>query len=299
MRSDFVLPIVLAVALAVMALYATSHDERDGARLVTTPIECTNGSLITALRELPEASGLAASRRDKNLFWAHNDSAEPIVFGVSADGAIRARVRVTGASVTDWEAVTTAACGSGNCLFIGDIGDNDRARRSVTVYRTAEPASADNATEQATAIRAVYPEGAQDAEALFAYGESLFIVSKGERTPIRVYRFPALTAETSHTLQLVTTLTPEGADEDFRVTDAAISPDNRWIVLRSNDLLLFYDAKRLLAGSPGTPLSFDLRPLKEPQGEGVAWADNRTLFLAGEGRSGGTFARLTCPALAD
>jgi hypothetical protein len=294
MRRDFVLPAVLAAALAIMAVYATTGDSRHGAEVQAAPVECRDAVMIATLRELPEASGLAASKRNQNLFWSHNDSADAVVYGVAADGAIAARVRLTGATIVDWEAVTTAECASGNCLYVGDIGDNDRARRTVTIYRTAEPGTGDAATEPVTKIEARYPEGPQDAEALLATRESLYIVTKGEGTPVRVYRLPATAPAGVQTLQLVASLTPVAADKSFRITDAALSLDQRWLVLRSNDVLLFYDAKSLFAGAPTTPLSFDLRSLNEPQGEGVAWSDSRTLFLAGERSGGGTFARISC-----
>jgi hypothetical protein len=245
---------------------------------------------------LPEASGLAASQRTDQLFWSHNDSASPEIVAVGADGTSRGRVRLAGASIEDWEAVSTAPCESGSCLYVGDIGDNERARRRIVVYRTPEPAPGEATTADAQIIEGVYPEGPQDAEALFVLDGDLFVVTKGEGTPIRLYRFPSATPG-SHTLQVVATLTDAGADKTFRITDAAVSPDERWLALRTNDLLLFYDAQRVRAGTPGTPLSYDLRSLGEPQGEGVAWADAQTLFLAGESSSGGTFARVTCPKL--
>ena len=294
MRGDFILPAVLVVALTAMAVYATSEGGNDKSPMHTSPVACQDVRLISRLGDIPEASGLAASARHPQLFWAHNDSAEPVVFGIAADGTVRGRVRIAGASVADWEAVTTAKCANGTCLFVGDIGDNDRARRSITVYRTTEPSPEDSASRPADAIEGVYPEGPQDAEAIFVADGSLFVITKGERSPIRVYRFPTLESGAAHTLQLVATLSPGPADKSIRITDAAVSPDQRWVALRSNEAVFFYDVRALVAGTPGSPLSYDVRGLREPQGEGVAWADSRTLFLAGEGEGAGTFARISC-----
>jgi hypothetical protein len=167
-------------------------------------------------------------------------------------------------------------------------------RPTITIYRTREPAPNDRTTAPAVRIEAVYPEGAQDAEALFVANSALYIVTKGEGAPVRLYRVPSGGSGTRVTLELIATLTEQGADKKTRVTDAAISPDGAWIALRSNDLVLFYDADALLAGKPPTPLAYDLAALEEPQGEGIAWADDRTLFLAGEAEGGGTFGRVTC-----
>ena len=292
MRADFILPIVLGVALVAMTLFATS-DDAGGPTLQTTPVSCNVDAPLVSLRGLAEASGLAISGHDAQLLWSHNDSAEPYVYAVNADGSIRDRVRVAGASVKDWEAMSTAPCAQGTCFFIGDIGDNDGARQSIMIYRTSEPSPAAEATADATAIEGVYPEGAQDAEAMFVAGGQLFVVTKGEGAPVRLYRFPSLDGG-RHTLQLVATLMQAPRDKMFRVTDAALSPDERWVALRTNDLLLFYDRHTLLQGAPGTPLAFDLRTLGEPQGEGLTWADAHTLYLAGEGEGAGTLARLSC-----
>jgi hypothetical protein len=292
MRGDFILPAVLAAALVAMTIYAKTGAQ-DEVVLQTTPIQCSREALRASLREVPEASGAAMSRQSQVL-WVHNDSAEPYVFAVAPGGSVRGRVRVAGASVFDWEAVTTAPCGEGHCLFVGDIGDNNRRRPSITVYRAVEPRPGDSATADAAAIEGVYPEGPQDAEAMFVAGDHLYIVTKGEGAPVRLYRFPSLDASSRQTLQLVTSLTPSAPDKSFRITDAAISPDHRWVALRSNDLVLFFEREALLSGGRSVPLAFDARPLQEPQGEGVAWADASSLYLAGEGQGAGTFTRISC-----
>ena len=297
MRRDFILPALLLIALVVMGVYATTAEKEKGtggAEVVTTPVACENARLISRIAMLPEASGLAPSRRFRDVFWSHNDSDHPVLYAISADGSVSGRVPLAGASVVDWEAIAVSPCDGGNCLYVADIGDNGMNRRNIAIYRTHEPSPSDRTTAPADRIDGVYPEGAQDAEALFVANGSLFIVTKGEGAPIRVYRFPSVQPGTRVTLELVATLTDEGARKKMRVTDAAISPDGAWVALRSNDVVLFYKADALLSGKPQTPLAYDLTALKEPQGEGIAWADDRTLYLAGEAEGGGTFARVSC-----
>jgi hypothetical protein len=294
MRSDFILPTLLALALAVMIAYAATAMGRSETVAANTPATCEHGSILTTISELREASALAASRRTPQLFWSLNDSSSPVVVAIDTRGRVRGRVRIPRASVVDWEALTAAECGDGPCLFIGDIGDNDRVRGHITIYRVKEPAPSDEVAAAATAFEAVYPEGPQDAEALFVADGTLYIVTKGHDMPVRLYRLPTLERPDRQTLHLVTTLTAGPATSPARITDAALSPDGRRVALRSNDALLFYDTRTLLSGSPGTPLSFDARGIKEPQGEGIAWGDDHTLFLTGEGPHGGTFARVTC-----
>lgn len=276
-----------------MVAYATSGGSA-GAQQSATPVSCQGLAAIGPLAGLDEASGLAPSRVSRDVFWSHNDSGAPRVSAIAADGSIVGRVTVTGAKVVDWEAVEVGPCPTGSCLYVGDIGDNDRERNSITVYRTPEPAAEATATDKAEIIEASYPEGPQDAEALFFAGDSLFVVTKGEETPVRLYRFPNLTAGSRHTLELVATLVDKAPPKPYRVTDAAASADGAWVAMRTNDMILFYRTAALLQGAPGAPLTFDLRPLAEPQGEGIAWAAAGTLYLAGESKGAGTFGRVAC-----
>jgi hypothetical protein len=114
---------------------------------------CRIMSRLSLLPDLPEASGLAASRRTPGVLWAHNDSGDPFVFALTATGGVKGRVFVTGARVWDWEDIAVGPCANGTCLYIADIGDNDRRRQSVTIYRTPEPAPGDAQTERVEVLR--------------------------------------------------------------------------------------------------------------------------------------------------
>ena len=54
-------------------------------------VECRADGPPTRLAALPEASGLAASRRIPNRLWAINDSGAAILFALDARGAVVAR----------------------------------------------------------------------------------------------------------------------------------------------------------------------------------------------------------------
>ena len=60
------------------------------------------------LPEIPEASGLAVSRRDPGLLWSHNDSGSAaVLFALDTAGTMRGRVRVP-VKTRDWEDVSAA-----------------------------------------------------------------------------------------------------------------------------------------------------------------------------------------------
>lgn len=286
-------PTVVALLAGAVAIFGWALEAGVQSGSAAT-VECADGTMIALLPELHEASGLARARRTPDLFWSHNDSGDAAVTGLGSDGRVRARVRLAGARVYDWEAVAVGACPQGHCLFIGDIGDNAGWRRFIVVYRTPEPVPGMTTTEVVDAFRGVYPEGPQDAEALFVVDGTVFIVTKGRQGPVRLYRFPRLQPSTTVSLELVATLSSAAPEARGRVTDATVSPDGRWVALRTLDRLVFYEANALLAGRPGDAHLAFLQTLRERQGEGLAWAESGTIYLAGEGRRGGTFARVSC-----
>ena len=259
---------------------------------------CTGGNKLAELPEVAEASGLTVSRRNSDVLWTHNDSGQPILYAVGIDGKLRGRVRVTGAQMDDWEDVSVGPCPQGSCIYIADIGDNKNERRAIAIYRVPEPAPGETATQEADVFYATYPDQPQDAEAFFVDPRgTMFVVTKGEGSPISLYRFAGQPAPGSTTtLQRVATLAGH-AKKPMRITDADMSWDGKWVVLRTLDELELYKASDLLSGHAGTPLEYDLTPLAEPQGEGLAVARDGTVYLVGEARNGiggGTLARLSC-----
>jgi hypothetical protein len=76
-----------------------------------------------------------------------------------------------------------------------------------------------------------------------------------------------------------------------------VSPDGQWIVLRTTQALAFFRAADLLAGKWREAGRVALGSVGEPQGEGVTFASNDSVYLMSEGggkKQPGAFARLTC-----
>src|SRR3954451_10421792 len=97
-----------------------------------------------------ELSGLVASPAQRGVLWTHNDSGDaPRLFALRSDGSAIATVAVRGAQAVDWEDLAAGPDGS---LLVGDIGDNDAARDSVTVYRVPEPQVGGAPPEPAIAV---------------------------------------------------------------------------------------------------------------------------------------------------
>jgi hypothetical protein len=276
----------------ILALSSSAYAQQSAA-------QCQASGSLTRLPGLSEASGLAVSRRIADRLYSHNDSGQPTLFALDTRGAVTARVRITGAKVQDWEALAVGPCGSGSCLYVADIGDNEAKRRNITVYRIPEPAAGDTSVAIAETISLAYPDGAQDAEALFVSQDGVvFIVTKGETGSIGVYRAPS-NAKSGGTTRLERVGTPLGkaAGQEQRITDAAISPDGEWVALRSRSSIAFYRASDFVKGQWKEVRRVDLTGLREPQGEGIALGPGSDVYLAGEGggkSQPGTFVRFTC-----
>jgi hypothetical protein len=240
------------------------------------------------LNDVREVSGVAVSRTTPGALWTINDSGEPVLYKVGSSGKV-ARIAVTGGQVRDWEDLGIAGCATGDCLYIGDIGDNRSSRPQITIYRVPEPADGAAATKPAEIFHATYADTPHDAEALFVLNDQLFVITK--EMPSRIYRSTGpLTAGATIKLTLVRPL-----NDRIRITGAAVSPDGRWVALRSNSMLMLFTRDDFMKGGP--PIKIDLTSLKEPQGEGVAFGTGGDIYLVSEGGDetvAGMVTRLHC-----
>jgi hypothetical protein len=259
--------------------------------------QCKPAAALASIPELPEGSGLAASRRNPGRFWAHNDSGDPVLVALDANGRVAGRLQLSGAAVEDWEAVAVGPCPAGSCIYVGDVGDNEAERKRITVYRVSEPANAAGSATVTDVFHATYPDGAHDAEALLIAPDSrLHVVTKGDTGAVALYRFPS-ELQSGATMRLERVGAPRPRGNNDRITDGAVSPDGRWVALRSTDALMLYRATDLLTGNWREAGRVPLNTLAEPQGEGVTFAADNSLYLISEGggkKQPGRFARLTC-----
>jgi hypothetical protein len=282
----------LFVSTLLLASSAAAADAQK-----TAAAGCRPSGSLARLPEIAEASGIAVSRQVPGRLWAHNDSGEPVIFALDAQGRVTGRVRLTGATVEDWEAIAVGPCPAGSCLYIADIGDNDAERKRITIYRLPEPDGAGATAAVTDVFHATYPDGSHDAETLLVTADGgLYVVTKGETGPLALYKFTALENGGTVPLERVGA-TAATLDRAARITDGAVSPDGQLTVLRSLSRLTFYRTADLVAGQWREVSRVDLASLQEPQGEAVALGADNVVFLAGEGGTKGqpgTFVRFIC-----
>ena len=134
--------------------------------------------LSAAGEEIDEASGVAFSTRFPDRVYHVNDSGgEMWIYSTNLAGSVMQKVRVTGYNPQDVEDLRVANCGNGAaCLFIADIGDNDRQRKTIEIVVVAEPArmSGDVAIRKRVQLR--YPDGAHDSESFVIHPDGTFLL---------------------------------------------------------------------------------------------------------------------------
>src|SRR5690606_21021400 len=131
---------------------------------------------------LVEASGLAVSRDQPGVLWAHNDSGDTArVFAFGEDGSKLGIFTLDGAEAVDWEDMALGPdvddagepVDDADALYLADFGDNAAGRDTVSVYRVPEPEVAAGQAPVRETVGDVerftftYPDGPRDAEALF------------------------------------------------------------------------------------------------------------------------------------
>lgn len=248
-----------------------------------------------------ESSGLAASRSNPGIYWTHNDSGDgPLVYAFDATGESRGVFRVAGAQARDWEDM---ALGPGpqagqSYLYLGDIGDNEKSRAEIVVYRVAEPklAATDKTssktnprtTARADAIRLRYPDGKFDAETLLVHPTTgnLYIITKVMLKNATVYEAAApLVAGKVISMKRIGEIKVPSLMGGV-LTGGSISPDGRRIALC--DYLQGYEA--VLPPSSRnfndiwkqTVTGFSLG--QREQGEAITYrADGKALLATSEG----------------
>lgn len=242
--------------------------------------------------KLSESSALVRSTAHPGVFWTLNDSDNPPqLFAIDTAGHRLGEVTVQGARNIDWEALAEGPCpgrGGRGCLYIGDIGDNDRRKGSVIIYRVEEPRPGGVVTVPIVdSLHATYPDGARDAEAM-AVGDdgTIWIISKELLQAPRLYRSAAGAQRWRPGTHLAMTFVdslpiPSASGAEFWVTDAT------WNGARDSLFVRTYGALFVVPFGEGGPLTAATRPLCTlvglgPQGEGVAWLGHGYFALSSE-----------------
>jgi hypothetical protein len=245
---------------------------------------------------LDELSGAVA---DDGGLWAMSDGGRQVQLhrlgpppGAQAAGASAPTCAITDTRTADIDPYDAEdlARGPDGSLWVGDTGDNERARDTVAVIVLP-------VRGEARLHRLTYPDGPHDAEALLVDRDGRpVVVTKEAGRPAGVYRTAEPPDGTGPTpllrvgeLTLPPSETPGGPMGGLGsriVTGAAASADGRVVALRSYTDAWLYPVPDgdLVAALTGAPVQVPLPG--EPQGEAIAFESDGTLLSASETRRG-------------
>jgi hypothetical protein len=307
--------ILLAVGIFVSGCRGTGSgpagtEAANEVQLLSGGICQTEGSGSVLGPEVRESSSILRSRRHPGIYWTHNDSGgTPELFALDRSGRVVGRMTVPGVGNRDWEELAYGPCGNPGegmdqplpgrhaCLWIGEFGDNNQVRDTVYLFRVPEPALTERETSTPEVFPFRYSNGPRDSEALFFDAfDRPWIVTKGRPIEassaggtdrgngrITAYRLPvSMRPGEVSVAEPVQTFGSMPPSQELRVTAGASSPSASRFVLRTYVGLQFYnlEADTLRALLPGDGV--DLRPLQEPQGEGVDLDDAGGVVLSSE-----------------
>jgi hypothetical protein len=235
---------------------------------------------LLQFREIDEASGIAASRKDIGILWTHNDSGDSArIFAINTHGKHLGIYHIEGITNRDWEDIEVGPgpVSGKEYIYIAEIGDNFAQYNTKYIYRVPEPdvdtnQSAVYATlKNCDIIKFKYPDGPRDAETLIVdpLTKDIYVVSKREKK-VNVYllKYPQSLKDTI-TIKYMLTL-------PFTMVVAGdISFNGKEILLKTYSSVYYW--KRSKGQSVAEALTnkyYTLPYIREPQGEAIGWSYN-------------------------
>lgn len=235
-----------------------------------------------------ETSGVETS--NPLYIWTHNDSGgEPELYKIDTFGNLIKTLKITNAKNSDWEDMTS----DGQSYYIGDIGNNSNNRKDLKIYKITNPDAISGDTALAEIISFSYsnqtqfpPDNAHknfDAEALMYFNNSLYIFTKNYTSPFTgytyLYKLPSSPGQYVATL-LDSFKTGNGYKEQWWVTAADMSPDNKKVALLSSDKIFVFTDFTRDSFFKGKVKTIDLGSFS--QKEGFAFYTNTEFYITDE-----------------
>ena len=232
-----------------------------------------------------ELSGVTASRINPDVLYMHGDSKNSAILITNTAGADLGRIVLEGQSTLDPEDI---AVGPGpeegkSYIYFADIGDNDKVRRNIAVYRFEEPLITDDADEKleirvkdATKLLMNYPVSPYNAETLLVdpLTKDLYILTK-ETYQAKVFR--AAYPQDENTV--LEELLHMRSFDLFTAGD--ISVNGTEILLRNKSQFWYWKRspeQSIVEAFMEAPLQVPYA-LNERQGEGIGFAADGTGFF--------------------
>ncbi|MFD2718342.1 hypothetical protein ACFST9_06425 [Hymenobacter monticola] len=230
---------------------------------------------------VPESSGLAQAPKAGHYYSFGDDGNRPILYEITGTGEGAGKLDVP-ADNTDWESLSRD--GQGN-YYIGDCGNNESTRHDLRIikFRPDTPAKAGIIAFQYPDQNEFPPKKKQrnfDCEASLWHDGRVWLFTKdrGQSSTSNVYSVPDQPGD--YTAKKVGAIAIPG-----QVTDAALRPDGRRLVLLGRGELFILDGNSWADILKATPRQVALTGAG--QTEGAVFKDDKTLLISTE--QGGLF----------
>jgi len=247
--------------------------------------------------KLSELSGLTRSNHAEGVYWAINDGDNPAeIIAIDANAQTLGTFSAEGVRNIDWEDITNYTLSGKHYLAIADTGDNGGVRDELYIHIFEEPADAKRSGQinPIKSIRFLWPDGARDAESLFASAKnrSFYLISK-KRVPAELFALPFDAADGTKPVLVATlegiaqpdaeTMNKKGDYGRYRaqITAADLSPDNRTIAVLNYQQINFFPMpkKSKMVLKPASTLTLPWLP----QAEGITFSrDGKQLYVGSE-----------------
>lgn len=260
-----------------------------------TPVTVVNLS-----SDVEETSGLIYLN---GRIITHNDSGDgPFLYEIdSTNGQVTRTVFIENAGQSDWEDI----CSDSDYIYAADFGNNNGTRTDLRIYRITIPDFLNSDTVTADTISFNYADQTTfnsnpfftnyDAEALVAFGDSLYIFSKSWSSQ-QANIYPVSKQPGTYTLTKSDSVPSQGL-----VTGAEInlSTGEVWLVGYGFFDQFLVRVENFQGGSlsNATVTRFDFQPAGATQVEGICTLDPLNYYVTSESQNGNpaVLYRFTAP----
>ncbi|MCD9611433.1 hypothetical protein V2647_06325 [Tenacibaculum maritimum] len=254
-------------------------------------ISCHSYGQLEVLASLPkvlkEVSGLTKVN-GSDWLWMHNDSGNrSIIYGVNIEGEIMEEMDIN-AKNNDWEDMTSDPYGN---VYIADIGNNKNKRKDLAILKISHQDFIEKERVDVERITFTYPDQVKfpppkkqrlfDAESILYANGNIYLFTKsrvkGHFGKTNLYKVPA--KKGNYKAAFISTF-ETCSNFGCWITSAAISPDGKTVALLNERAVLiftdFFEDDFFSGQVRNIPLGF------LSQKEGVAFKDNKTLYITDE-----------------
>lgn len=247
---------------------------------------------------LKEASGLAASVLNRNVYWSHNDSGDSaVIFAIGLQGEAIGRFVLKDCQPLDIEDI---AVGAGpqpgfSYIYLADIGDNKGKRKVKKIYRFKEPMCSVNTKSQLITdydvISFQYPDKKKyDAETILLDPQTkdLIVITKRGRNSKKKYDasyilpYPQSSAGSLSAIKQSSNIQiPPGLFIGYGITGGDISKDGCQLILKTYTNIYYWQRSASHSFADFFKDKFTVLPYnsQEGQGEAVCFSGDGNSFL--------------------